>query len=505
MTIPKINSSHGSDTRNVINHAIEVTNEQGKAIQDLVAKGQLTPTQYATLIQSVNGLISKGSVTTYDLDKNNFEIDQTMISDSLRKIITGDTPINAVPADNSLTTKKYVNGSVTKEKLSTDVSGNLNDIVHNLALYNNNEVVDEKDIKNLTSVSSDGVTGNIRINSTPSPKSGSVKLHANFSKPSTVVVLILENQSNTNNFREVSRENVEVTSGVNAVDTNLIIKENQYVGIISENNLMYKVVSEVSYSLANTDIKNYKTFNRLTQYTFGFYYQIIPSVPTLERISKDLKSLEQKVNPDGDVIEYIKSHLNGKKIYMFGDSITFWDKKNASYISGNPYIKGLGSWIEERLGAVVTNHGVGGYRSHQVSNQIENTDLSNVYALTYSAGTNDPAYNTEVGTVDDLTTGTTFSAHVKRGIENAYTQNPSIRIYIITPHQNFSESRYAKDYAKALVDIGKYYGIPVFNAYETLQVNKVNYTAYLANDKLHFTNKGYQMFADGLIPLMANH
>lgn len=68
MVIPKINSAHGSDTRNIINRAIDSINTQGKSIQDLVAKGQLTPTQYATLIQSVNGLISKGNVKLDDLD-----------------------------------------------------------------------------------------------------------------------------------------------------------------------------------------------------------------------------------------------------------------------------------------------------------------------------------------------------------------------------------------------------------------------------------------------------
>ena len=68
MVIPKINSAHGSDTRNIINRAIDSINVQGKSIQDLVAKGQLTPEQYANLIQTVNGLISKGEVTLDDLD-----------------------------------------------------------------------------------------------------------------------------------------------------------------------------------------------------------------------------------------------------------------------------------------------------------------------------------------------------------------------------------------------------------------------------------------------------
>ena len=116
MVIPKINSAHGSDTRNIINRAIDLINAQGKSIQDLVAEGQLTPSQYAELVSIVNGNVKKGSITTADIDKNNFAIDQTMITDSLRRIITGNAPINAVPANNSLTTEKYADNSVTKRK-----------------------------------------------------------------------------------------------------------------------------------------------------------------------------------------------------------------------------------------------------------------------------------------------------------------------------------------------------------------------------------------------------
>ena len=74
MVIPKINSSHGSDTRNVLNRAIDVINLHGKSMQDLVAKGQLTPTQYANLIETVNGLISKGDVKPDDLSPQLLEL-----------------------------------------------------------------------------------------------------------------------------------------------------------------------------------------------------------------------------------------------------------------------------------------------------------------------------------------------------------------------------------------------------------------------------------------------
>lgn len=102
--------------RNALNDLSKSVEQQGKSIQDLVAEGQLTPSQYAQLVSIVNGNVKKGSITTADIDKNNFAIDQTMITDSLRQIITGNAPINAVPANNSLTTEKYADNSVTKRK-----------------------------------------------------------------------------------------------------------------------------------------------------------------------------------------------------------------------------------------------------------------------------------------------------------------------------------------------------------------------------------------------------
>src|SRR5699024_7041514 len=53
---------------------IDLVNAQGKSIQDLVAEGQLTPEQYATLIQTINGLISKGNVKPDDLSPELLEL-----------------------------------------------------------------------------------------------------------------------------------------------------------------------------------------------------------------------------------------------------------------------------------------------------------------------------------------------------------------------------------------------------------------------------------------------
>ena len=73
MVVPKINSAHGSETRNIINRVIDVLNQLGINVQHLVAEGQLTPDQYATLIKTVNGLVARGEITLNDLSSEVLE------------------------------------------------------------------------------------------------------------------------------------------------------------------------------------------------------------------------------------------------------------------------------------------------------------------------------------------------------------------------------------------------------------------------------------------------
>lgn len=83
--------------RNALNDLSKSVEQQGKSIQDLVAKGQLTPAQYSQLLREVNGLIAKGGVTLDDL-----------APEVLTKLNEADPEFNllSIPRDGSVTKKK---------------------------------------------------------------------------------------------------------------------------------------------------------------------------------------------------------------------------------------------------------------------------------------------------------------------------------------------------------------------------------------------------------------
>ena len=149
MVVPKINSAHGSDTRNIINRNIDVTNAIGKAVQELVAKGQLTPTQYATLIQTVNGLIKKGELSVDDININLGRLGLRHLDEEVKSAITGDAPILSEVADNVVTNAKLAEGAVDASKTDfIEMGKNLFDksrVINNTGLDNQGKIISNPD------------------------------------------------------------------------------------------------------------------------------------------------------------------------------------------------------------------------------------------------------------------------------------------------------------------------------------------------------------------------
>lgn len=178
--IKHVNSVVDRDFRNRINQLIDVVNSVGITIDELVVKGVMTTEQYTQLIIAINGLvktgevgidslntelkneldkinskIDKGDVSVFDINKNLGKIDQTFLSDELLQQIAGNTPINAVPADNSITTNKLSDDSVSPAKTTFFIKSsnlfNINEVLSGYGIDSNTGLPVKNETLNLTS------------------------------------------------------------------------------------------------------------------------------------------------------------------------------------------------------------------------------------------------------------------------------------------------------------------------------------------------------------------
>lgn len=128
MAIPNKKSPFDDNALNIDNLTINTVNRLGQSIQDLVAEGQLTPSQYASLIKEVNGLISQGHVSVYDIDKNKGLLDQSFFTPEFLKQMAGTAPILSTVADGVVTNPKVAARAITPDKTTFfSGSGNLFD------------------------------------------------------------------------------------------------------------------------------------------------------------------------------------------------------------------------------------------------------------------------------------------------------------------------------------------------------------------------------------------
>lgn len=104
---------YGIDVREAIALAIELTFDT-LAKENNDAYGEVIQARgvWETLEQRLDNL------SVEDINKNLGKIDQTYLTDELIAQIAGTAAINAVPADNSLTTAKYVDNSITSSKIA---------------------------------------------------------------------------------------------------------------------------------------------------------------------------------------------------------------------------------------------------------------------------------------------------------------------------------------------------------------------------------------------------
>ena len=116
---------HGADTREAMAQALERVYHDAAQSGNSNMEVSMARGGFNTLGERLNNTtaqlaqtVKKGQVSINDININLGKITPNMVSDELLAQIAGNAAVNAVPADNSLTTEKYVDDSVTHKKVS---------------------------------------------------------------------------------------------------------------------------------------------------------------------------------------------------------------------------------------------------------------------------------------------------------------------------------------------------------------------------------------------------
>ena len=215
------------------------------------------------------------------------------------------------------------------------------------------------------------------------------------------------------------------------------------------------------------------------------------------------------------------SKTNKKRLYTYGDSITWYD--------GNPYnwgkengvtARGYQSYLREEFWLSITNRGISGARMMQIGSRILADDLSNIDYVSITSGANDERYNTPLGGIAPIGSSfdtSTFYGMLQKSIEHILSMNDECKIILITPirgwiyapdgyeYEREEDGEITSKWADAFKEVGKLYSLPVCDWYYNSGINLLTRNVYINDPEpedgntlysLHPSTKGYERMAE---------
>lgn len=196
------------------------------------------------------------------------------------------------------------------------------------------------------------------------------------------------------------------------------------------------------------------------------------------------------------------SPLNGKKLFMVGDSIT------SNAYASRPYPTLVG----EKTGATVNNRGISGWRMQRMSGQsnsvlvlFEQQLTSDYDIITNATGVNDAITTADfaIGTMADRV-DTTFYGAYHNACLTTISKCPGKKYanFTLFPNGHKGTGDQIEQNCllinQAIKDVSGYYGIPVFDSWNNcglpMQIQAIK-TAYSTGDALHLNNAGHEIVA----------
>lgn len=153
--------------------------------------------------------------------------------------------------------------------------------------------------------------------------------------------------------------------------------------------------------------------------------------------------------------------------------------------------------------AMVVNDAAANRVMKDLTSKISAEKLKDVDLITVFAGTNDYAYNTPLGTIEDNDTDATFYGNVKKVIDDILKAKPDANIVFITPlkrgafmkepvYPNANAAGYKlEEYVQGIKAVCSTYNILVLDAFNKSGITENNLKQYTI-DNLSLNEKGYQ-------------
>ena len=257
--------------------------------------------------------------------------------------------------------------------------------------------------------------------------------------------------------------------------------------------------------------------------------EIKVTTQTVKRLNNSVKVGRE--NLDFDIDAHI---LSGRKVVVFGDSLIGMTRDKTS----------VTAYASAYCGAEVINVGFGGCRmsvhpstgyaafsmfniadsiaKNDFSLQIQQApngsdyfadqvkvlqgiDFETVDSIVIHYGTNDYAANVQIGSADDISTGTVCGA-LRYSLQKILKAYPNVKIYVSLPlyrmwNEVGSESyknaleKTLPEYNDAIRSVANEYNIPVIDGYRNLGINSLNDSAF-STDGTHLNDLGRKRFGE---------
>lgn len=563
---------YGADTRESIAQALERVYHDAaisgnanmevsmarKHFEDLASRLDASDDKLTSATTQLEQKVDKGNVSVSDINKNLGKLDQTFMTEEFLQQMAGTTPINAVPADGSITTVKLAQNAVERGNIKDNAIGNSKIAIRsvtgdkigieqitseNIALQG----IERKNIKN-------NAIGNAQI--VDNAVSGNKILDGAIISDKLADNAITSSKIADNSLAYNKVDFLKLVEPLNLFDgyfTNFNLAGSSVFTFVKDPSTPHygailKINPGKTYSVAtNPDYSGTVKIATSTQLVDGGQLngsfasndtvsgggkRVITAGANDQYLYIDLYNegflkVVESVNPVipfiGEKYPIFPSDKKVSQIVWFGDSIsclrnlphrvesTIGDKVfdvSIAGSTGSTHSGGLaydGTSFVGLVDAVISNDWTrvdesATLRDHWKNDEniatLKTVDFNTIDKVVLFYGTNDFG-----GSKNSLET---YRSGMVSSIEKLINAYPHLQFYLVTPMYRTdwdtvnTQGLTLKEYVNETLEIAKRYGFPALNAFESVGINELNSGYYLNADGLHQNDFGDELLGEKL-------